>query len=70
MLSLLVGGDDGDSDNDDESSGGVSRTRSVGGECNVYNYVYYNTIPSFGEGLRQSIVFPTVSCICPLVSGS
>ena len=69
MLSLLVCGDDGDGDNDDESSGGVSSTHSVGGECNVYNYVYY-TIPSSGEGLGQSLVLPIVSCTCPLVSGS
>ena len=38
----------------------------VGGECKCM----YITIPSSGEGLGQSLVFPTVSCTCPLVFGS
>ena len=55
----------GDGDNDGESSGGCGSSSSVGGECKcIIN------IPSSGEGLMQSLVFPTVSYTCPLVSGS
>ena len=61
MQSLWV---HGDGDNDGESSGGGSSS-SVGGECKCII-----TIPSSGEDLRQSLVFPTVSCTCPLISGS